>query len=187
MFEFKKKKTVRVQFFENGATEPFAVSDMPLEQLPESLEIDTLIHIGKDDWSVVRAEPSLRTEVAEHGRLELHLNKVVWMSPQDIHYSQLDITETFDDPLRISSDEWVETIPLNSMVDLPESQGLPSKSAMPEEVYQIAQKLSAIRETFNVDTDGVYCPVCHIANSDLGRLKTPCPKCNRELLKFDWT
>lgn len=187
MFGFKKKKTVRVQFFEQGTSEPFAVSDMPPEQLPESFVIDTMIHIGDDNWSIVRTEPSLRAEAAEHGRLDLYLNKVIQMAPQDISYSQVDITETFDDQLRLSSEEWVETVPLNSMVDRPELQGLPSNKATPEEVYEVARKLSAIRETFSVETDGVYCPICHIANTDLGRLKTPCPRCNRELLKFGWT
>jgi hypothetical protein len=187
MFGFKKKKTVRVQFFEQGTSEPFAVSDMPPEQLPESFVIDSMMHIGEDNWSVVRAEPSLRAEAAEHGRLDLYLHKVIQMAPQDISYSQVDITEAFDDQLRLSPEEWVETVPLNSMVAPPELQGLPSKKATPEEVYEVAQKLSAIRETFSVETDGVYCPVCHIANTDLGRLKTPCPRCNRELLKFGWT
>jgi hypothetical protein len=191
MFGFRKKKTVRVKFFEQGAAEPFAepfaVSDVPLKQLPETFAVETMLHIGEVNWSVLRAEPSLRAEAAEHGRLNLHLKKVVQMAPQDITYSQVDITETFDDHLRLSPWEWVETVPLNLMIDRPESQKLPSKTASPEEIYQIAQKLSAIRETFPIETDDVYCPVCHIANTDLGRLKTPCPRCSRELLKFGWT
>jgi hypothetical protein len=186
MFGFKKKKTVRVQFFEQGTSEPFAVSDMPPEQLTESFVVDTMMHIGEDNWLVVRAEPSSRTEAAAHGRLDLYLNKVIHMAPKDISYSQVDITEIFDDHLRLSPQEWVATAPLSSMVDRPELQGLPSKKATPEEVYEVAQKLSAIRETFSIENDGVYCPVCHIANTDLGRLKTPCPKCNRELLMFGW-
>ena len=187
MFGFKKKKTVRVRFFEQGTSEPFAMSDMPPEQLPESFVVDTMMHIGEDNWSVVRAEPSSRAEAAVHGRLDLHLNKVVQMAPQSISYSQVDITETFDDHLRLSPQEWVDTVPLSSMVDRPELQGLPSKEATPEEIYDVAQKLSDIRATFSIETDGVYCPVCHIANTDLGRLKTPCPKCNRGLLMFGWT
>jgi len=185
MFGFRKKKsTVRVQLFERGSAKPFAVSDMPVEQLPEMFESGTMMHIGADNWHVVRAVPSLKTEAAEHGRIDLYLEQV---APQEISYSQVDITETFDDQLRLSPDEWVETVPLNSMVDRPELQGLPPKTATPEEVYLIAQKLSAMRESFTVETDGFYCPLCHIANTDLGRLKTPCPRCGRQLLKFGWT
>jgi hypothetical protein len=188
MFGFRKKKsTVRVQLFERGSAKPFAVSDMPVEQLPEMFESGTMMHIGADNWHVVRAVPSLKTEAAEHGRIDLYLEKVVQVAPQEISYSQVDITETFDDQLRLSPDEWVETVPLNSMVDRPELQGLPPKTATPEEVYLIAQKLSAMRESFTVETDGFYCPLCHIANTDLGRLKTPCPRCGRQLLKFGWT
>ena len=187
MFGFKRKQTARVEFFEQGTEEPFAVTDMPFEQIPESFEVDTTMHLGEDDWSVVRAEPSRRTEIEKQGSLNLYLRKIVQMAPQDISYSQVDITETFGDHLRPSPDEWVQTVPLNSGIDDPESQGLPSKTATAEEVYRIAEGLSAIREAITVETDGVYCPVCHIANIDLGRLKSPCPKCNRELLKFGWT
>ena len=187
MFGFKKRKTVRVQFFENGAAKPFAVTEMPLKQLPETFEVDTTMHLGEEDWSVVRAEPFLIAQIAERGRLDLHLRKIIRMSPKDISYSQVDITKTFDDLLKLSPEEWVQTVPLNSMVDHPESQGLPPKTATTDEVYRIAQGMSVIREAIPIETDGVYCPVCHIANTELGRLKTPCPKCNRKLLKFGWT
>jgi hypothetical protein len=43
---------------------------------------------------------------------------------------------------------------------------------------------NALREL--IPSAGVYCPVCHIANVDLGRLRTPCPQCGRPLLKFGW-
>lgn len=64
--------------------------------------------------------------------------------------------------------------------------GLPPVGADADEVYEVAAKLSALRESFPVRDDGVYCPVCHVANVDLGRLQTPCPRCGRPLLKFGW-
>ena len=101
-------------------------------------------------------------------------------------YSQVDTTERFDDNLELKSDDWITTTPLNSMTADPEYMGLPPSSATDEEVYHIASKLSELRESIPIPNDGVYCPICHIANVDLDKLRTPCPKCGRELLKFGW-
>jgi hypothetical protein len=105
---------------------------------------------------------------------------------ETISYSQLDITEGFGDDERLGPDEWISTTPLNARTKNPESMGLPSVRASAAEVYRVASKLSALRESVPVPNDGVYCPVCHIANVDLGRLRTPCPQCGRGLLKFGW-
>ena len=103
-----------------------------------------------------------------------------------ISYTQLDITERFGDNLTLSPEDWIETTALNSSVPDPESSGLPSTAAIEDEVFRIAAKLSLIRESINIPSDGVYCPICHIANTSISRLRTPCPKCGRELLKFGW-
>jgi hypothetical protein len=109
------------------------------------------------------------------------------MSPDKISYSQVDITEHFGDNLSLSPSDWVQTTPLNIGHPNPESCGLPPVGATDEEVYSIAEFLSGIRESlFNIPTDGVYCPICHSASIDLSLLRSPCPKCNRPLLKFGW-
>jgi len=106
--------------------------------------------------------------------------------PQQISFSQLDITERFSDNLSLGPGDWIETSPLNASIPNPESQGLPAVGATEEEVYRIADRLSRLRESIAIPTDGVYCPVCHTANVSLTRLRTPCPKCGRPLLKFGW-
>ena len=103
-----------------------------------------------------------------------------------ISFSQLDSTEGFDDNQNINPDVWIETTPLNSMVDDPETMGLPSPDANEDEIYRLASELSSFRESISIPNDGVYCPICHITNIDLDKLRTPCPKCGRELLKFGW-
>lgn len=105
---------------------------------------------------------------------------------QPISYSQTDITEAFGDNEHLGPDDWIPTVPLNAMTKNPESMGLPPAGAGADEVYQAASKLSELRESIPIPSDGVYCPVCHIANVDLGKLRTPCPQCGRRLLKFGW-
>ncbi len=101
-------------------------------------------------------------------------------------YSQVDITEAFGDDQRLGPNDWIAAVPLNSSTRDPESMGLPTAGAGPDEIHRAASKLSELRESIPGLNDGVYCPVCHIANVDLGRLRTPCPQCGRPLLKFGW-
>jgi hypothetical protein len=108
------------------------------------------------------------------------------MDPNQISFSQLDITESFDDNQKLGIDDWIETSPLNKMMDNPEASGLPPENADPDVIYEIGAKLSKLREGVPIPNDGVYCPVCHIANIDIKKLHQPCPKCERGLLKFGW-
>ena len=104
----------------------------------------------------------------------------------EIHVSQIDITEGFGDNLRLGPDDWIDTIPMNATEGCDESMGLPPRTATTEEVYRLADELSRMRESFGLRDDGVYCPICHIANISLAKLRTPCPKCGRPLLQFGW-
>ncbi len=112
--------------------------------------------------------------------------KTQMVSPQDLSYSQLDITENFGDNLSLKPDDWIETSPLNMSMDNPESVGLPPKDADTQTVYEVAVRMSEIREQIPIPSDGVYCPICHIANIEINKLHTPCPRCGRNLLKFGW-
>lgn len=106
------------------------------------------------------------------------------MPPGEISYSQVDITERFDDHLHLNPEDWISTVPLNKSVA--NGKGLPPVDASADEVYKAAAKLSQLRESISIPSDGVYCPVCHVANTQLTKLHTPCPKCGRALLKFGW-
>lgn len=98
----------------------------------------------------------------------------------------MDITEGFGDDAGLDPSDWVAPKPLNLEVPNPEQMGLPGVAAGDDEVYSIASQLSSVRDLAQVPRDGVYCPVCHIANGQLQRLGTPCPKCSRRLLRFGW-
>lgn len=106
--------------------------------------------------------------------------------PGEISYSQLDITETFGDNERLTPEDWIPTSPLNKMTSNGQASRLPADDATDEEVHAVAERMSQIRESIPIPNDGVYCPICHIANVQLTKLRTPCPKCGRPLLKFGW-
>jgi len=103
-----------------------------------------------------------------------------------ISYSQVDITERFGDNERLKPEDWIETVAVNKNTKDPEKVGLPPLAANADQVYGIAARLSKLREQIPIPSDGVYCPICHIANIYIKKLNTPCPKCGRKLLKFGW-
>ncbi|MCR9202923.1 MAG: hypothetical protein NXI04_30120 [Planctomycetaceae bacterium] len=180
-------RNVLVTFIDDATNEAFAESEMPPANLPDSFAEETTLHIGGDDWSVVQAEPISKKEFTKSRSLTLRLRKAELVAPQTLSFSQLDITDRFDDNSSLGAEEWISTTPLNTSVPNPEASGLPSLDANNDEVYLMASTLSELRESIPIPDDGVYCPVCHIANTDLGKLKSPCPKCARPLLKFGWT
>ena len=106
--------------------------------------------------------------------------------PSTFAFTQLDTTEHFDDNQSLGGDGWITTVPLNTLVPDGENMGLPASVATDNQGYSVAWKMSKIRESLNVPNDGVYCPICHVAHIDLSRLRTPCPKCRRPLLRFGW-
>jgi hypothetical protein len=101
-------------------------------------------------------------------------------------FSQVDSTEGLEDDQNLGADDWISTVPLNRSIKNPESMGLPAIGATVDEVYGVASQLSTFRESTSIPRDGVYCPICHVANNDIGKLRTPCPRCGRALLQFGW-
>jgi len=101
-------------------------------------------------------------------------------------FSQLDTTLHFVDNVSLKADDWIKTAALNTLAKDPETMGLPPAGTGDEETYEAADRLSRMRESVNIPNDGVYCPICHIANVSLERLRKPCPQCGRPLLKFGW-
>ena len=180
-------RNVTINFIDDATGAVFATTKMPPTDLPETFEIATTMHIGDVDWSVVQAEPATRKQFSATGALTLRLRKVEKIPLDDIRYSQTDITERFDDHLQLGNDDWIATIPLNTLMKHQASSGLPPPDADADEVYRVASQMSEVREMINVPNDGVYCPICHIANIDPSKLRSPCPQCGRGLLKFGWT
>ncbi len=119
------------------------------------------------------------------------------LTQRPLSYTQVDITERFGDDKHLGPDDWIETTPINLQMvrspDDPDPQhwGLPAIGASDAEVYATASRLSSLREmiwrkTAGLPEEGVYCPICHIANTQIQRLHTPCPRCARPLLQFGW-
>ncbi len=98
MFSFAKEyKVVEVKFYEDESKKPFAISNVPIDQLPDTFEIDTTMHLGEEDWSVLGAEPARKTKFMKSGKLKLYLSKVEisTIDPNEILYSLPTVSNDF--------------------------------------------------------------------------------------------
>ena len=90
MFGFgKDKNVIEVRFYEGKNDSPFAASKVPIEQLPDTFEIDTTMHLGDDDWRVLGAEPAEKSKFRKSGKLSLYMVKseIAQIDPNELLYS----------------------------------------------------------------------------------------------------
>jgi hypothetical protein len=95
-----KVKVVRVLFIDVESGACFAMTESPIELLPESFATQTTVSIEDQDWDVVSAEPVTRAECESTGQLNLTLRKVNPagnVSPDEIRYSLPTICDAIPD------------------------------------------------------------------------------------------
>ncbi len=118
MFGFAKGfKVITVEFYEVESSTPFAASDMPIDQLPDTFEINTTMNLGENDWRVVDAKPIEKTEFRKSGKLKLYLAKVetAMVDPNTLLYSlptindslaSLEDAESLENVAVVREDDW---------------------------------------------------------------------------------
>lgn len=115
MFWNAEKTVIQVRFWESGAGEPFASSQLPIEQLPDTFAIHTDLEMSSGKYVVVKAEPSRKEDFKKTGILDLYLQRVEAMDPSQILFSLPTIEDAVpssnDHPLSgqafsIHEDEW---------------------------------------------------------------------------------
>ena len=90
MFGFgKNKNVVKVKFYDQSTETPFLVSKVPIEQLPDTFEIDTTMYMGEDEWLIQQAEPAEKAKFRESGKLDLYVLKsaLCHIDPDEALYS----------------------------------------------------------------------------------------------------
>ena len=80
-------RKVAVTLIDDATGAPFATTEMPPGDLPESFEVETTLHLGDSDWTVVHAEPRTRPEYTKSGRLVLRLRRIEQVNLNDILFS----------------------------------------------------------------------------------------------------
>lgn len=80
-------RKVAVTLIDDATGAPIAATEMPPADLPESFEVETTLHLGEADWSVIHAEPRTRPEYTKSGKLVLRLRRVEQVNLSDILFS----------------------------------------------------------------------------------------------------
>lgn len=79
--------TVLVEFRDGAGGQVIASSAMPADRLPDTFEVDTVLHMGATLYRVMRAEPANAADFVAAGRLVLTLAPVESVPARDILYS----------------------------------------------------------------------------------------------------
>ena len=78
---------VEVTLIDDVSGETMGVTQLSAEDLPESFDPNTTLHLGQEDWSVVDAKPTTRAQCAESGALVLRLRRIEKIDPGNVVYS----------------------------------------------------------------------------------------------------
>lgn len=106
---------VKVTFIDDATGNSVGVTELPPNDLPETFELDTTLHIGADDWSVIHAEPKTRDRFAKTKSLTLRIRRLEKVDPRTILFSLPSICDFIpplvDRPLSggefvIAEDDW---------------------------------------------------------------------------------
>ena len=81
------KNIILVEFYEGNSKKPFASSNIPEDQLPDTFEIDTKLTIADQNWSIINAIPKIKADFIKSEELKIYLNKIEVLNPKDILFS----------------------------------------------------------------------------------------------------
>lgn len=140
-----RRSTVQVQMIEALSNETIGVVDLKPEQLPASFDKPTTLHLAKQDWEVVKAEPRHATEFTQTRTLTLWLKPVLKMDPSGIRYAiptisnelpGLSAAPLFDEyTLTLHEDDWrqMEFLPLALLPVIQEEMSRVEEILFPED------------------------------------------------------
>jgi hypothetical protein len=80
-------RKVAVTLIDDATGAVLTTTELPPGELPESFEIETTLHLGDTDWSVVHAEPRTRPEYTKSRKVSLRLRRVEKVKLSDILFS----------------------------------------------------------------------------------------------------
>ena len=160
---FGKNHKVKVQFIDSSNGYTIATSEMLAEQLPETFEIQTTMHLNDEDWSIEEAIPAHSKEFIQTKQLTLKMRKVEYVNPQDILYSlptisnelpQISDSNLFNDfEYSIIEDDWRQNEFLN-------------KSSFPLIEIEVA-KIDELKENDSEEVDAEFTAYknCHLRDT----------------------
>jgi len=143
--------TIRVVFVNAASGQPFSVSEVALDELPDVFDTESEIAIADTRYEIVEAQPAFKRDFAATGAVTLTLRRLELADPDKILFSLPSIDTTTPKPgdtecpprkrLTIHEDDWRQ-IEFISMSHLP---GIRSEMSAVERVYQECRQGAGFR------------------------------------------
>lgn len=115
---FGTNDKIEVQFIDNFNGETIGVSEIPVDQLPETFTVSTNVKVLENDWTVEEAIPANSTEFIKSKKLILKVRKIETINISDIWATLPTIEYTFtnlvtqspfnDYTIKIHGDDWLQ-------------------------------------------------------------------------------
>lgn len=146
------KPAVRVEFFDAATGRLFAQTDLSPDKLPASFEYSTTLHLGGQDWEVVRAEPMTADRFTRTGRLRLVVAKVEirTIDPTQVLYSLPTISDGLP-PIAPASSKLNRD---RATLDIQEDDWRQSEFVSSRLLDCIEQELASVRRIYEEEREG---------------------------------
>ena len=121
---FKATSKIDVQFINDTDGSLVGNAKLDLEQLPDTFELDTTLHIAETEWSVKHAFPVLKADFSKTKQLEIRLVKIEYVDPESLLFTIPSISHELpkivnhapfsDFEVTITEDDWRQKEYLNT-------------------------------------------------------------------------
>ena len=109
------KPSVRVEYVDAESGRTLGRARLPVERVPNPLELKPRLQLGEEAFVVVRAEPELSQDVRTRGELRLTVRRVVDLPQGDLLHRRPTLADSLpplgegplpDEALRVERDAW---------------------------------------------------------------------------------
>lgn len=151
---FKKTKNiVTVEFIENGSENPFAISEVPIDQLPDTFELETDLEIRGEHWKVVQAFPQNKEDFGKTGKLRIILDRIQMIDPRELLFSLPTVNAEMPE---------TENVSIGNLFVIHEDDWRQDEFVSKKYNLEIKQELKAIIEIYEKHKVGVGFKEIHI-------------------------
>jgi hypothetical protein len=157
-------RTIAVRFLEEGQSLPFAQSDVPLDQLPDTFAVHTDLDIAGAKYVVLRAVPESKADFSRTKRLDVTVRKLETVRPSQLLFSLPSVCGA-------ALPESLDARPSGEIVTLHEDDWRQCEFVSVLHHRMIAEELASVRRIHEVEAVAVGWRRIHVRR----KIETPIP------------
>jgi len=163
-------RRVRVEFVDVESGQTVERATLPMERVPNPLELKPQLRLGAQRWVVIRAEPAASDEVTASGHLRLTVRRVEELTTAELSFDAPSLAPFLPD---LGPSEFPESLAeeLGEEVVIPRGEWRQLELVSRSHAERLAKDLHAIRRVVRTETPQGF-PEVHV-RSDLLPSATP--------------